>query len=71
MIEMDLDSNIEFSMVKEIYQNALREMVREFIDEIIEDAIGIAVWKAKKGRVCLPPAHIMEQESSPLIQDLS
>ena len=40
-------------MATKKYQDALKQMVQDLIDEIIDDAFGIAAWKGKRGKVCL------------------
>ena len=45
-------------MVTTKYQNALKQMVQEPIDEIIDDAVGIAVWKERRGKVCVKKVNL-------------
>ena len=46
-------------MVTESYQNALKEMVWELVNEIIDDAVGVAVSKERRGKVY--PTKLIDQ----------
>ena len=39
-------------MVSKQYKDTLKQMVHDLIDEIIDDAIGIAAWKERRCKVC-------------------
>ena len=51
MIEIKFTSNVSCSMMTKQYQNALKKMVQDLIDEMIDDAVGIADWKERRGKV--------------------